>query len=74
MLDRVPLGAAAGIVGHAHAQPVRVALDVLQGVLPSPRAAAVAAAAVGEDQQGGGAGVACAALGAPPDFDSSYRE
>ena len=70
MLDRIPLGAAAGVVGHAHAQAVGVAQDVLQGMLPSPRAAAVAAAAVGEDQQGGGAGVAVAALEAPPEFDA----
>ena len=41
MLDWVPTGAAAVNVGHAKA--VAVALDTLQRVLPSPRAAAVAA-------------------------------
>lgn len=44
MLDWIPMGAAAGIVGHEKA--VAVALDTLQRVLPSPRAAAVAAVVV----------------------------
>ena len=68
--DRVPLAAAAGIMGHRDAQLMRVAAGVLEGVLPGPGAAAVAAAAVGEDQQAGGARVADAAFGAPPGFDA----
>ena len=73
-LDRIPFGAAAGVVGCAHAQAVAVAQDLLQGVLPSAGAAAVAAAAVSDDQQGGGPGVAGAALGAPPGFDAVDSE
>ena len=61
LLDRIPLGAVAGVVRHAHAHAEAVAQDVLRGVLPSAGAAAVAAAAVGEDQQGGGSGLAGAA-------------
>ena len=70
MLNRIPCGATAGVVGHAHAQAMAVAQDALRGVLPSAGAAAVAAAAVGEDQEGGGLGIAGAALGAQTGLDA----
>ena len=43
-------------------------------VLPGPRGAAIAAAAVGEDVKLAGAGIAPAALGAPPFLDAVDRE
>ena len=66
MVDRVPLGGAAGVVADGDGEVVRVNEAGLEGIFEAADAGSVAAAGVGEDQQFGGAGVALAAFALPP--------
>ena len=66
MVDRVPLGGAAGIVADGDLEMVWINEAVLEGMLEAADAGRVAAAGVGEDQQLCGVGVACESFALPP--------
>ena len=74
MLDRVPLRAAGGVVADRDGQAVLVAELLLELLFPDPRAGAVAAATIREDQQFTRGGERGLALVNPPASEQIDRE
>ena len=66
MIDRIPLGGAAGVVTDGDLEAMRVDEASLEGILEAANARRVAAAGVGEHQQFAGAGVVLESFGLPP--------
>src|SRR3989337_641372 len=74
VLDGVPLGGAAGVVGDRDDQPVALAQSGLKPVLPGATGEPVAAASIGQDGEVTRLGVAPVAFDPPPRLDGVDRE
>ena len=66
MIDRIPLGGAAGVVTDGDLEAMRVDEACLEGMLEAANARRVAAAGVSEQQQFAGVGVVQESFGLPP--------
>ncbi|OWK43309.1 TPR repeat-containing protein [Fimbriiglobus ruber] len=66
MLNRVPLGATAGVVAHRHLQVEGVSQPFLQLTLPHPRPTAITATRVRQDQEFGSVRETTATVALPP--------
>ena len=66
MIDRIPLGGAAGVVTDGDLEAMRVDEACLESILEAANARRVAATGVGEHQQFAGVGVVLESFGLPP--------